>query len=272
MKVALIQLILLHALSYCSSEKDNVNFYPRVLATTKDCEEFAGQTQYKIAKCDVYYRRYEFYMDVGRTENFKRCLEKMKLIREFTPSLFYHLQNVSVLTEEHVDTMTMLSGDHEYFVELIPQVKYFLGPGGSPKDVMRGVEKANTIIALSVAEVESPNEAYTQEFFTSLNKSTLLTKTDQIFLVLNGWHLSNIQFAPDIPEYFNKVYSGIVVWVARTHAHLIGKDTVQKYVSGLSLPVFLDMPGSPKEYNAASQLLFTPILFFISLLVLKTFF
>lgn len=267
--------IVVGTLSVGGAIRETANFYPLPLNTVKNCQKFTEQNKFKIAKCDVYFHNSKLYLDRLHQHSFKECLLLMRMISDFTPTIFYRVRGITTLTDQMIDSMVILEGTVEYVVEAIPQLPFFSGPGGSPKGVIKGVEKLYAMVALSAAEVESTSGAYKSEFYSQLNRSQEVTKTDKKILVLNGWHLRNSEKDVAFPENMEKMFTGIVVWVSPEHSQLIGKIQVLQILAktNTTLPIYLDMPGSPQSSNALDrEILLTPVLILSSLLIVKTFF
>lgn len=255
--------------------RETANFYPLRLITVQNCLKFTQQNKFKIAKCDVYFHDSKLYLDRVHREPFKQCLLVMRMISDYTPTIFYRVKGISTLTDQMIDSMVILGGVVQYFVEAIPQLPFFIGPSGSRVGLIKGVEKLYAMVALSAAEEESTGAAYKSEFFRQLNRSQEVTKTDQKLLVLNGWHLKNSAKNIAFPDHMERLFTGIVVWVDPEHSQLIGKNQVLDILekTKTTLPIYLDMHGSPQFSNAWDrEILLTPLLILSSLLIVRTFF
>lgn len=251
-----ILLLLVVLLGSSSGLDERAKFHPKPLRSIQDCKQFARQKTDRIAKCDAYFKGFELFIDPGYRHRLRECALLMKTITEGSiPAIFYRIMAQTVFTKKHRLVMMALNSEVLNFLDLIPQVMYFLGPKGKQTDLAQGLTPLYSNMALSASETESLNLAYNQLFFDALNRTLILEKANVQYLVINGWHLRNMEKPPVLRSDFNQIYSGIVIWVGRSHAHLIGKNEVVKFLNGTFMPVIYDMPGSP-DYNVASS--FTP--------------
>lgn len=229
-------------------------FSPITLKTHKDCVEFARQKKFRITTCDAYYQKQEFFLDDRYKHSLPKCAKEMAKITDGSiPAILYNIQGIENYTDDHRKTMRDMHTEVVNYVDLVPQVRFYIGPRGNDSMVAKGLVKLYSHVALAVAEEESLTMAYKQEFFDSLNRSMILENSNTQFLVLNGWHLRNMDKPPKLRPDFNMVYAGVVIWVKPSHAHLIGQNEARRFLNGTYMPIVYNMPGSP-EHNGAPTL------------------
>lgn len=248
--------ILLLFLIWCFADAldDSAKFEPNTLKTLKECKTFSLQKSYRISKAMAYYNNKTLWLDEKHQHNLLECARFLATMTDGTvPSFFYYMQGIENYTAEHRKVIRELNTEVMDNVEMIPVVKFFLGPKGKNSEIAKGLVQLYSEIGLAASEVESITMAYNQEFFDSLNRSLLLSHCSQQYLVLNGWHLRNMQTEPVLRPDFNQIYAGIVIWVTRERAHMIAKDEVSKAFNGTYMAIVLDMPGSP-EHSGAEKL------------------
>lgn len=254
--VNLLLLLLLVLIGSSLALDENAKFHPRPLRSINDCRQFARQKTDRIAKCDAYFKDFELFIDPGYRHKLLECARLMKTVTDGSiPAIFYRIMSQTIFTSKHRNTMMAMNAEVLNYLDLIPQVMYYLGPKGKQTDLAKGLTPLYSNMALGASETEHLNLAYNQLFFDALNRTLILDKANVQYLVINGWHVRNMDGPPMLRSDFNQIYSGIVIWVGRSHAHLIGKNEVVKWLNGTFMPVIYDMPGSP-DYNVASS--FTP--------------
>lgn len=247
-------LLLILILGFADSLDDGAKMDPNALRNIKDCSAFSRQKTFRIAKCNAYYNNQSFWMDDGYSQSLLECA---KIVAKFQagglPTVFYHIHGIEFFKAEHRKAIRDMTTEVTYYLEIVPVVKFFMGPKGKLSEIAKGLTDLYNGIALGVSEQESISMAYKQEFFDSLNRSLILTHANSQYLVLNGWHLKNMDFTPELRPDFNQIYAGVVIWVSRAHAHLIAKDEVGGFLNGTFVPLVLDMQGSP-DHNGAEKL------------------
>lgn len=249
---------------------EGAKFSPNPLKTIRDCISFALQKTYRITKCEAYYKNSEFYLDPNHKHKLRECAKSMSKVTEGSmPGIFYKIVQLENFTAEHRNLMTALNTEVMNYVDLIPQIKYFLGPKGKDSEIAKGLTPLYSNMALAASEQETLTMAYNQMFFDALNRTLVLDKANVQYLVLNGWHLRNMDKPPVLRPDFNQIYSAIVVWVQRSHSHLIGKNQVTGFLNGTFMPVLFDMPGSP-DVSEAVALLMSPVILLMEILATVT--
>lgn len=234
------------------------NFYSKTLMTMSDCDKFSRQSQYQIAKADAYYNEKDknFYLDATMKQSLIKCAEyhKQSTLKQLS-TIIYKLRNVKEYSKNLFNQRELLEGAVDAFIEIIPEVTFFIGPDGSKNESdqshIDGLATSWAIIKPS--EKENRITYYPQEFFNQLGALQANLKAANKYIKLNGWHLRNIPFVPSLSRNILDVYSGIIVYVERKNAHFIGKNEVVKFLNGsTTIPVWYDMPGSP-DVAGASQ-------------------
>lgn len=243
MKSALLVLIFIAAVA---AIQENSKIYPTPLRTQEDCEVFSKQKKFSIVKAWAYYDfnttgEKKLYLDKGLQYSLADCAACWQ--GELTyPSIIYHTLNSNDFSQMDI---AALEGQTDEFVEMIPQVTYYLGPGGKTSDVSKGLETLKVSwIAVRVAETERHTAYYGQKFFDDLNLIAPI-RTPTKYLILNGWHLKNMQVAPNLDGNLLRLFDGLIIWVEPRTANLIGKNQVVKFLNGTQFPVFFDMDNSP---------------------------
>lgn len=235
--------------------------YPKRLTDSQDCETFSRQSKYMVAKCDAYYdaTSQSFFLDDAFKHNLLKCAKyhSKNNHNQQLPAIIYRVRNVTDYGKGTIlKDMVKLEGAVDYFLEIVPQITFMVGPGGKSEDQAKNINSISTSwVAIIPAERENRMTFYPQAFFNQLNQvEGYCSSVANKYLVLNGWHLRNIPTIPQIDRNLLNIFAGLIVYVERAHAHHIGKNEVVKFLNGTTtMPVWYDMPGSP-EFGAAAQL------------------
>lgn len=206
-----------------------------------------SESHYVNVKCNAYFHKYEMYIDPGYVTRLKTCFSLMSDIRAFTPRIFYRPMEILELTGNHIDAMTALTADADSYVEVIPLLTFFMGPDGKTSNLMNGTLDIASPVALAVAERESLGLSYSEEFFVNLTRADEIKNAYMKFLVVNGWHLINVQFSIQMPVNFSDIFDGIVIYVEKDRAHLISRAEVLNFAVHFGVPIYLDMTGSTNK-------------------------
>lgn len=240
-------------------------FSPSPLRNIQDCRNFVRQKAFRVTKCQAYYKDNQFFLDNEFKFKLLDCVSLTSSITEgVIPVIFYEVKNIEVFDHNHTTAMLNLNGKVQTYLDLIPQIRFFIGPKGQDKDIAKGLTQIYSNVAMAVSELEVLNLYYNQQFFNGLNRSLILSNAQIQYIVLNGWHLRNMDKSPVLRSDFNQLYAAVVIYVTRAHAHLIGKNEVTKWLDKMYMPVLFDMPGSP-DNNRANDLLRSPIILFFTL-------
>lgn len=237
-----------------SAIQEAAQFYPTTITTKKDCQDFIKQKKYSIVKAKAFYKDDEFYLDKNYTFPMKSCLNMMAAM-VVRPSFIFDIENIPVFNGRLIRIIGDLVSEVDINVELIPQVKYFLGPLGKQSEIQKGVVLFETTVALAVAEHES-SLSYNDQFFRDLNRTLSISRSQCKWLVLNGWHLKNMgntraptSFVLEVSQ----IFAGIIIWVDPQNAFKISHNEVIKFLDGTYITVIFDMPGSPEVNQANPQ-------------------
>lgn len=249
----------------------NGKFFTKWLKNYKDCEQYARQHRYHIARCEGYYnpKDGDFYLD----QSFRYSIEKCALYNNQSvtqlPVIIYKIRDiVDYGNGSIVMSMHRLEAAVDAHIELVPQITMLEGPRGNKSETAMNIRKISTSwVAIAPSEKEMRLAFYPQIFFDQLMLAELGSIVPNKYLMLNGWHLKNIPEPPLIDRNLLNIFVGLIIWVERSHAHFIGKNEVVKFLNGsTSIPVWFDMPGSP-EIGGATQLK-TPLLFVVTIVAL----
>lgn len=262
-------ILLLHSTS--ASIAPNASFYPTRLKTPKDCEKFARQTRFGVARCDGYYnaKRKTFFIDEGFNFSVVECGQFNKDGR--MPTIIYEVKGVKDFAQcDMIVDMIHLEMDLDRYVEIVPQIIYFVGPGGDKSETFVNLNKLLTSWAvIKPAEKENHLAYYPQEFFDNLLEVQYLPVGTK-YIMLNGWHLRNIPYQPVLNEKFPLIIAGIIIYVERATAHMINKKDVVSFLNkNYSIPIWFDMPGSPDF--AGATILGHSLTLFIAITILAYF-
>lgn len=242
---------------HLSAIQEMSQFYPTPIATKKDCQDFIMQKKFSVVKAKAFYKDDEFYLDIDYKFPMKSCLNMMGAMA-IRPSFLFSIENIPAFNKRHIQIISDLAFEVDTDVELIPQVKYFLGPLGKRNEIQKGVVLFETTVALAAAERESAL-SYNDQFFKDLNRTLSIRRSQSKWLVLNGWHLKNMGNTLP-PTLFlretSQIFTGIIIWVDPRNAFKIGRNEVRKFLNGTYVKVIFDMPGSP-EVNQANPRLST---------------
>lgn len=259
MKILLFIFILCAFGVYFTKAMDSkAKLMPGTLKDLKDCEKFSKQQRFLVAKTEAYYdpKKNTFYMDPSYKYPLLKCAQYNKDNMLRNPTIIYKIKNVVDFGEGDVQKdMLTLEGNVDPFMEIIPQITLFVGPGGNKAEVAKNTRSISTSWAvIAPSERESLLTFYPQIFFNTLNTVDAEIQAMNKYLRLNGWHCRNIQKNPDLSKNLLSMFAGIIIWVDRAHAHQIGKNEAIQFLNGTTtIPVFYDMPDSP-DHAGASQL------------------
>lgn len=221
--------------------------FPRPLETIEMCTEFSGQSNYSYAKCNAYLHKSDLFLDDRYRYSLKECLKAMESTNNNNVGLlFYNLMNMVEMNQAIADTVSYYNSDSKGRYTGVPIVKYFLGPNGTPADILQNSEILRRKIVLSVAEKESTSDSYPKSFFRQLVKAGQLQFIRKSFLQLNAWHLTNVRFQPEYPEEFHDIFGGIILWADS----YIDEATVLKKLANMTMSVYLDLPHKAEQSTA----------------------
>lgn len=141
-------------------------------------------------------------------------------------------------------TISNLEKHTQAYAMFAPEIYYFTGPGNLNETTIGGIEYLSTQgLIIRILEKEMRRTAYNQEFFDQMEHLSHF-QNSLIYVELNGWHLRNMAVGPNLTN-IETFIQGIIVWVERSNAHMIGKNEVERQLNDTHLLVIYDMPGSP---------------------------
>lgn len=243
-------------------------FFSKRLKTYRDCQQYSRQSKYAIARCDGYYspKKKTFFIDDRFNVSVVECGQLNEDGR--LPTIIYEVKGIKDFSENDVMVdMIQLEVKLDRYVEIVPQITCMLGPGGDKSTIAVNLGRFITSWAvIAPAEKENRLAYYPQVFFDQLYMVETIPVAYK-YLMLNGWHLRNIPYIPELNEEFFNIFSGIIIRVEREHAHLINKKEVTAFLnSTIPIPIWFDMPGSP-DFAGSSILGHSSILFWVIIIL-----
>lgn len=257
-----ILLLVLYHSNQITAILKSAQFYPTILTSLEQCRLF-GKSKAVFARTHAYYIDQAFY--INENHSLYSCAHL--LTDEFLfKSLIYVVQHGDFANQNTslVNAINLVQRDLPANMELIVQLKLFLGPGGDERQVVRGLrtEQLCAHFIYGGEEHESVTGQYSQALFASLAHVQRHPKFN-MYVLLNGWHLRNMGRPAYLSHWQHIV--GFIVYVSRASSHRISTHDATKYLPDTEARLILDMPHSPQFIDTGTEL--QPVLGLIVLCV-----
>lgn len=222
-------------------------FLPEYIKTLDECKRFV-QSKYDVARVSAYYdyKGNMFFIDQKKRLSLQKCAHAFDLHQTKIAKTIIFVVNDSEYNNTNlldaINNVRVWADD--LGVIMVPQIRIFLGPGGSCNELAKGLveEDLRGSVLFAASEVESMNRPYTQEFFANLQAIDNFVGTSNKYLLLNGWHLREMRTRPSLS--FKTDLNLIIVTVGKSNAHRISiVEALQN--TPLNFTIVVDMPFSP---------------------------